>query len=150
MASSRRIQRSLVSRLVLLIIVFIAVPVALYQTFKQAEQDRQTLLVEAVQERGRLVGLGLRPFLQQTSPSPLLTLGDELQRFASPSTSLKVLFRPADQQEANAFFYVASAPPISTDSLTRERDELLRLGVLADVSTTCTGNKTLSNRYRDP
>jgi two-component system sensor histidine kinase ChvG len=150
MASSRRIQRSLVSRLVLLIIVFIAVPVALYQTFKRAEQDRQTLLVEAVQERGRLVGLGLRPFLQQTSPSPLLTLGDELQRFASPSTSLKVLFRPADQQEANAFFYVASAPPISTDSLTRERDELLRLGVLADVSQTCTGNKTLSNRYRDP
>ena len=56
--SSRRVERSLASKLILLIIVFLAVPVALYQTFKGAEQDRQPLLIEATQERGRLVGLG--------------------------------------------------------------------------------------------
>ena len=43
--TSRRRERSLASRLILLIIVFIAVPVALYQTFKQAEEDRQALLI---------------------------------------------------------------------------------------------------------
>ena len=32
--SSRRVERSLASKLILLIIVFLAVPVALYQTFK--------------------------------------------------------------------------------------------------------------------
>ena len=95
----RRRERSLVSRLVLLIIVFLVVPVVLYQTFRQSEQDRQALLIEAVQEQGRLVGLGLRPLLQQTDPSPLITVSDVLQRFTSPTTRLKVLFRPVEQSD---------------------------------------------------
>ncbi|MGE0118539.1 MAG: sensor histidine kinase [Dongiaceae bacterium] len=148
--TSRRRERSLASRLILLIIVFIAVPVALYQTFKQAEEDRQALLIEATQERGRLVGLGLRPLLQRADPSPLLTIGDELQRFGSPATRLKVLFRPVAQQDVTGFFFVASSPVVSSDALQREQEELLRQGLLDNVSDTCTGNVTLARRYRDP
>jgi len=146
----RRRERSLANRLVLLIIIFIAVPVALYQTFKDAEKDRQALLIEAVQEQGRLVGLGLRPHLQQTDPSPLLTIGDELQRFGSPATRLKVLFRPAAQQDVKGFFFVASSPIVPTDALQREQEELLRQGILANVSDTCTSNMTLAKKFRDP
>jgi two-component system sensor histidine kinase ChvG len=146
----RRRERSLASRLILLIIVFIAVPVALYQTFKQAEEERQVLLIEATQERGRLVGLGLRPLLQQTDPSPLLTIGEELQRFGSPQTRLKVLFRPVAQQDVNGFFFVASSPVVPSDALEREQEELLRQGILDNVSDTCTGNVTLARKYRDP
>src|SRR5262245_52429940 len=81
-----RPRRSLASRIILLAAVFVAVPVALYQTFIEAEADRQALLIEAVQERGRLVGLALSPLLQGTDPSPLLTIGDELQRYGSRTT----------------------------------------------------------------
>jgi two-component system sensor histidine kinase ChvG len=146
----RRSERSLASRLILLIIVFIAVPVALYQTFKQAEDDRQTLLIEATQERGRLVGLGLRPLLQQSDPSPLLTIGNELQRFGSPATRLKVLFRPVAQQDVSGFFFVAASPVVPSDALQREQDELLRQGILDNVSETCTANITSARKYRDP
>lgn len=148
--SSRRVERSLASKLILLIIIFLAVPVALYQTFKESEEDRQALLIEATQERGRLVGLGLRPLLQQTDPSPLLTISDELQRFGSPTTRLKVLFRPAARQDINGFFFVAASPVVSSDALQREQEELLRQGVLDNVSDACTGNVTHALRYRDP
>ena len=148
--SSRRVERSLASKLILLIIVFLAVPVALYQTFKESEQDRQALLIEATQERGRLVGLGLRPLLQQTDPSPLLTISDELQRFGNPTTRLKVLFRPAAQQDIKGFFFVAASPVVSSDTLQREQEELLRQGILDNVSDACTGNVTHARRYRDP
>jgi two-component system sensor histidine kinase ChvG len=146
--SSRRVERSLASKLILLIIVFLAVPVALYQTFKGAEEDRQALLIEATQERGRLVGLGLRPVLEQKDP--LLTVSDELQRFASPTTRLKVLFRPAAQQDIKGFFFVAASPVVASDALQREQEELLQQGILDNVSDACTGNVTHARRYRDP
>jgi len=148
--SSRRVERSLASKLILLIIVFLAVPVALYQTFKESEEDRQALLIEATQERGRLVGLGLRPLLQQTDPSPLLAISDELQRFGSPTTRLKVLFRPAAQQDIKGFFFVAASPVVPNDALQREQAELLQQGILDNVSDACTGNVTHARRYRDP
>lgn len=146
----KRRERSLASRLFLLIIIFIAVPVALYQTFKDAEQDRQTLLYDTVQEQGRLVGLGLRPLLQRTDPSPLLTIGDELQRFGSPNIRLKVLFRPIAQQDVKGFFFVASSPVVPTDALQREQEDLLRQGILDNVMEKCTGNVTRTKRFRDP
>lgn len=146
----RRRERSLASRLILLIIVFIAVPVALYQTFKQAEDDRQALLIEATHERGRLVGLGLRPLLQQTEPSPLLTIGNELQRFGSPATRLKVLFRPVAQQDVSGFFFVAASPVVPSDALQREQEELLRQSILDNVSEKCTANITSAQKYQDP
>src|SRR5882724_3915663 len=147
---SRRVERSLASKLILLIIVFLAVPVALYQTFKESEEDRQALLIEATQERGRLVGLGLRPLLQQTDPSPLLTISDELQRFGNPTTRLKVLFRPVAQRDIKGFFFVAASPVVSSDALQREQEELLQQGILDNVSDACTGNVTHARRYRDP
>lgn len=149
-ATSKRRERSLASKLFLLIIIFIAVPVALYQTFKEAEQDRQNLLFDAVQEQGRLVGLGLRPLLQRSDPSPLLTIGDELQRFGSPNIRLKVLFRPIAQQDVKGFFFVASSPVVPTDALQREQEELLRQGILDNVMEKCTGNVTLTQKFRDP
>lgn len=143
-------RRSLASRIILLAAVFIAVPVALYQTFVEAEADRQALLIEVVQERGRLVGLALSPALARAEPSPLLTVGDELQRFGSLTTRLKVLFRPAGQTDVSGFFFVAASPVIAAEELTRARDELLRQGILDRVPASCTENLSLATRYRDP
>lgn len=145
-----RPRRSLASRIILLAAVFIAVPVALYQTFVEAERERQALLIEVIQERGRLVGLALEPLLQRTDPSPLMTIGDELLRFGSATTRLKVLFRPADQTDLSAFYFVAASPVMPADELTRARDELFRQGILGRVSVSCTENLSLATRYQDP
>lgn len=146
----RRRERSLTSKLVLLVVVFIAVPVAVYYTFLQADLERRQLLVSNVQEQGRLVALGLEPLLRQTDPSPLIALGDSLARFANRNTRIKVLFRPTGEAGVASFFYVASAPPVPSAFLQQERDELVRQGILDTVSVTCTGNLPLANRYRDP
>jgi len=92
-----RIERSLASKLVLLTIVFVAVPVALYQTFVQAENERQALLLQNVQEQGRLVAVGLQPLWRKSDPSPLLALPDRIKEMAGPTTLIDVLLRPADR-----------------------------------------------------
>jgi len=145
-----RIERSLASKLVLLTIVFVAVPVALYQTFVQAENDRQALLLQNVQEQGRLVAVGLQPLLRQTDPSPLLALPDRIKEMAGPTTLIDVLLRPADRSGVDNFFYVAAVPPVTPDALTYKREQLMRQGVLDNVTETCIGNVPLANRYRDP
>lgn len=149
-AARGRRERSLTSKLLLLLVVFIAVPIAVYYTFLQADLERRALLISNVQEQGRLVALGLEPLLRQTEPSPLLTLGESLARFGSRNTRIKVLFRPTGKADVASFFYVASAPPVPTAFLQQERDELVRQGILDSVSVTCTGNLPLANRYRDP
>jgi two-component system sensor histidine kinase ChvG len=149
-ADPRRRERSLTSKLVLLVVVFIAVPVAVYYTFLQADLERRALLVSNVQEQGRLVALGLEPLLRQSEPSPLITLSESLARFANRNTRIKVLFRPIGKADVASFFYVASAPPVPSAFLQQERDELVRQGILDTVSVTCTGNLPLANRYRDP
>lgn len=144
-----RAARSLASKLVLLILVFVAVPVALYQTFLQAELERRELLIQSLQERARLVSVGLEPLLRRADPSPLLTLSQEIGRFASADTRIKVLFRPADQQGAASFFYVAAQPEVPTALLENERAQLVREGVLDKLAVTCRGNQPLANRYHD-
>ena len=53
--------RSLISKILLLLVVFIAVPVILYNEFRRADQDKQVLLSESLQEQGRLMAESLRP-----------------------------------------------------------------------------------------
>ena len=148
--SAGRMERSLAGKLILLIIVFLAVPVALYQTFVQAENERQQLLLHNVQEQGRLVAIGLEPLLEQTEPSPLLALPDRLKEMAGPNTLVDMLLRPADRTGVDNFFYVAAVPPVTADALTYKREQLMRQGVLDNVTETCIGNVPLANRYRDP
>ena len=149
-ATPGRIERSLASKLVLLTIVFVAVPLALYQTFVQAENERQELLLQNVQEQGRLVAVGLEPLLRQTEPSPLLALPDRIKEMAGPTTLIDVLLRPADRSGVDNFFYVAAVPPVTPDALTYKREQLTRQGVLDNVTETCIGNVPLATRYRDP
>ena len=71
--------RSLISKILLLLVVFIAVPVILYNEFRRADQDKQVLLSESLQEQGRLMAESLRPLLQREGGSPLLALPKEVR-----------------------------------------------------------------------
>lgn len=142
--------RSIVGKLILLAVVFVAVPIILYREFSAADHERQELLVQIIQEQGRLITTALSPVLQESDPSALLTLRDEIGRFASNGTIIKVLFRPTDVKDADGFFYIASSPPVPTAFLNHERDRLIELGILGKLNSTCAGDLPLAMRYTNP
>lgn len=95
--------RSLSRRLAVLAIAFVAVPLAIYITLRDAASERQALLLDSVQEQGRIVASALGPSLQQQDASPLPHLAEELARYGNATTRLKVLFRPAGETGASGF-----------------------------------------------
>src|SRR5512134_2482095 len=62
--------RSLSRRLAVLAIAFVAVPIAIYITLRDAASERQALILDSVQEQGRIVANALAPSLQQQDASP--------------------------------------------------------------------------------
>ena len=129
--------RSLISKILLLLKVFIAVPVFLYNEFREADQEQQSLLLKSVREQGRLMAESLRPLLEQEGASPLLSLPKEVKRLATPSTGVKVLYRPKDQSGAEGFFFIAAEPAVPPAFLEREREALIERGVLGNLVSTC-------------
>ena len=119
----RRRGRSLLVRLAMLALVFIAVPWLLFDRFHQADTERQELLLEAVRERGLVVAKALEPTLTRADSVPVFRLQEELTRFAGSGINLKLLFRPTGAE--GGFFYVAAAPEVRSDALESERALLL-------------------------
>jgi two-component system sensor histidine kinase ChvG len=146
--SLRRIFRSLGSKLVLLMIVFLAVPVILYNEFRQADEEQQTLLMESVREQGRLIAQSLRPLLERQGPSPLLNLNEEVSRFAAPQTGVKVLYRPAGEVGVSGFYFVASEPPVPPSQLDEEKNRLIERGVFDNLAQSCWGELSMALRHR--
>jgi two-component system sensor histidine kinase ChvG len=144
-----RIHRSLSGKLGLLVVTFIAVPVVLYVTFQQADRERSDLLLRSVQAQSRLVATALDPLLRRADPTSFTNAGDTLARLSDGSARIRLLFRPNGQAGAAGFFLVASAPQLSAGELDTQRHELLTQGVLDDVAQSCSGDRPLSQHYRN-
>ena len=144
-----RIHRSLSGKLGLLVVAFVAVPVVLYVTFQQADRDRSDLLLRSVQAQSRLVATALDPLLRRADPTAFTNAGDTLARLSDGSARIRLLFRPNGQAGAAGFFLVASAPQLSAGELDSQRHELLSQGVLDDVAQSCSGDRPLSQHYRN-
>ena len=140
--------RSLISKLVLLLVIFCAVPIILYIQFREADAEKRFLLMESVREQGRMVAESLRPLLEKQEISSLPLLNDEVARFATKQTGVKVLFRPAGEFGAESFFFVASQPPIAPTELTEERDRLVERGVFDNLAQSCWGELSMALRHR--
>jgi two-component system sensor histidine kinase ChvG len=128
--------RSLLVRLALLIVVFSAVPILVYDRFKEADEQRRELLLSAIRLRGETVAAALSPLLIGGS-LPLELLQDELNRYAQPTDSLKLLFQPASTE--SGFFYIASVPPVPPEMLEPERQLLIEAGLLQRLGESCSG-----------
>ncbi len=144
-----RLRRSLVVRLSALVIIFAAVPAVLYGQFQAADEERQTLILAAIREKGQAVSKALEPLLRRADSVPYFRLGEELALFQAGSVNLKLLFRPAGAPESG-FFYVASAPPVTTDALEAERRQLIDAGILDRLGRSCDGNLPLGMRVDLP
>jgi two-component system, OmpR family, sensor histidine kinase ChvG len=144
----RWLLRSLASRLVLVSVVFIAVPILIYQQFRAADEDKQTLLLQSAQQQGQLIARALEPLLAKADASLLPRLGEELARFADENTRLKLLLRPKSVPGAQGFYYVGAAPLAPNANLDLERQRLLEQGILARLADTCSGNQPLAIRLQ--
>jgi two-component system, OmpR family, sensor histidine kinase ChvG len=144
-----RLRRSLVVRLAVLVIIFAAVPAVLYEQFQAADEERQILILTAIREKGQVISKTLEPLLQRADSVPYFRLGEELSQFQTGTVNLKLLFRPTGAPEAG-FFYVASAPPVTSDTLEAERRHLVDAGILDRVGRSCDGNLPLAMRVELP
>ena len=143
-----QISRSLVSKFILLLLVFSAVPIILYAEFRQADSDKRTLLLQSVRAQGRLIAESLRPLLTREGTSTLPALNEAIKPFATPPAGIKVLYRPAGEAGLESFYFVASEPPVPAATLKAERDRLMERGVLDKLSQSCQGQLSMALRHR--
>jgi len=143
------IRRSLVGPLVFLAAGFIAVPIALYITFQQADRDRQALLIRTVHAQGHIVANAIAPLLGGGDRATFDDTADQLSRFAIGKARVRLLFRPAKLSGVAGFYLIAAAPRIDAGTLERERQNLIRQGVLGDLALSCNPVHSLAKRYRE-
>ncbi len=120
-----------------LIVIFIALPIALYSQFESAESQRRELIVRGIQHRNVLIGEILRPALQTVQPQEFSSLNERLARFSGGATILKLLFRPGEAGNENSFLFVAAAPIVSAAQAESDLARLGELGVLGRLRDTC-------------
>jgi len=143
---TRWLTRSLASRLILVTIVFLAVPLLVYERFRSADQEKQVLLLRSAQQQGQLIAKALAPELERVDGSALTGLGELVSRFADSHTRVRLLLRPSTAQSktGEGFYYVASAPAVPTAMLDLERQRLISQGVLVRLAASCAGDQPLA------
>jgi two-component system sensor histidine kinase ChvG len=142
--------RSFAAKLSLLLVVFLAVPGILYGQFRAVDAERTGILLRSVQEEGRLIALGLSPRLERFEAKSAAALSEEVERIADGRVNVRVLFRPRTAASPQAFYYVASAPPVSIEHLEQERRELVRTAILSRLGDACEGDLAQVARYTNP
>lgn len=146
----RRLARSLGAKLIVLVLIFLAVPAIVYDQFKSADREKSQILLTLVQDQGRIVAESLRPRLEafdgRSNPANLL------KPFTAEdiNTRVKLLFRPRNAEGSRSFYYMAALPPTAAEYLETERAELIASGVLDKLSGSCEGDATLAMRYTNP
>lgn len=130
----------------MLVVIFISVPFVIYNQFREADAEKQSLLQASVREQGRLIAEMLRPELETTGLQAVTEVGPKLGRFAGRDTIVKLLFRPDEEGDSNRFYFVASAPAVSGEALQRERQRLMDLGVLDKLAASCAGEGPVQTR----
>jgi len=124
-----------------------AVPLIIYNVFSAADAEKQSILIEAVRDKGLVIAAALQPVLAKSDGVPFELLSDELARFGTDNTAIRLLFQPSG---GSGFYYVASAPAVPVDQLNDERQHLAEIGVLDKLAQTCSGNLPLAERVARP
>ncbi|MFC7334353.1 sensor histidine kinase [Rhodocista pekingensis] len=142
----RWLLRSLAGRLVLVSVVFLAVPLLIYEQFRNADAEKQLLLLRSAQQQGQLIARAVEPLLAGLDGPSLAGLGQTLTRFADENTRVRVLLRPnaPGGGTGRGFYYVASAPAVPTAMLDLERERLIEQGVLVRLAASCAGDQALA------
>jgi two-component system sensor histidine kinase ChvG len=145
----RRVGASLTIKLMALIVVFVALPIALYGQFESADVQRRELVSRGIQQRSWLIAQALAPILNQANTPPHKSLNAELQRFSNDDrTLLKLMFRPVNSPGGGSFYYIASAPESRIERIGPELETLAERGILHQLAESCAWDKPIDIRYR--
>ncbi len=128
--------------------IFVALPVVLYGQFESADRQMRDLVTRAIQDRSALIAEALAPKLTNGDKSARASLNDDLAKYASDGTILKLMFQPSEERHAGRFYFVASAPKIRTDEIAAELDELGQRGILQRISDACMWDAANEIRYK--
>ena len=143
--------RSLSAKLVLLSLIFAAVPFIVYQQFRDGFAENQRLLLQSVQDQGRLVARAIQPMLAgRAGEADVLLferLGEELERLAGDGVAVRLLLHPEAATAVDEFYYVASSFPLSEGYLEQERAELLQQRVFEKFVPSCQGGIESAIRF---
>ena len=142
--------RSFATKLALLIAILITVPAVLYGQFRSADIERTALLQRSVQEEGRLIAATLTPILANFGDGAAARIGEQLAEIGGPDINVKLLFRPAEVQGADGFFYIAASPQVTAEYIEQDRSELMATGIFRALPDTCAGGEPLGRRYTNP
>lgn len=142
---------SLSAKLVLLSLIFAAVPFFVYQQFRDGFAENQRLLLQSVQDQGSLVARAIQPMLaERTGEAEVLLfgrLGEELERLADGGVAVRLLLHPEAAKAVDEFYYVASSLPLSQGFLEQERAELLQQRVFDKLVPSCQGGIESAIRF---
>lgn len=136
-------------KLALLALILLSVPLILYRQFSLAEQEQQRLLAKSIDQTNRITAALLTPRFEQFSHEPASALRDAMESAANGRTRIKVLVRLAGSAP-DSFVYVASQPSFPPEYLKREKQELIRSGILGRLAPTCDGTTDLGVRFVNP
>ena len=142
--------RAFATKLFVLIVIFVTVPIIVYDQLLAADGDNKLLLMDSARQQGRMVAEILRPRLGQVTPEMVAELTAALGSLDGAAVKVKLLYRPSNAAKPDGFFYVASIPPVTTEYLERERTDLIERGVLAKVRATCATADPIAERYVNP
>lgn len=136
---------SFAARGILLGILFVALPVLLYEVFRVADDQRQQLMLTSIQTTGLTVGRAIAPRLARAETAPNFRLSEELTPFQQESLLIRLLFKPAQPAEAG-FLLVAAAPAVAPAEAELVRARLAETGVLDRLGESCAGDLPLALR----
>lgn len=130
-----------------LLVVLVTLPVLVSTVLGDADAERRLLLLNAVGETGDAIAAGLTETLHDLRPADSDTLRQALARFSAPERSIQILLRPAADDTAQDYYFIATDTPASPELLEADRKRIVDLGILPDLSHGCTERFV---RARDP
>jgi two-component system sensor histidine kinase ChvG len=152
--AARRLGASLTLKLVALVGIFVALPVVLYGQFESADRQMRELVTRAIQDRSSLISNALAPVLRKIEVGATASLNDELSKYTSDGTVLKLMLQPivqtGQQQSGIGFYFVASSPSIRPEEVASELDELGHRGILRKLGEACMWDASDEIRYTQP
>ncbi|HEX9660245.1 MAG TPA: hypothetical protein VGA18_08085, partial [Rhodothermales bacterium] len=138
------------SKLILLTIIFIGVPILVYQQFQAADEEKTELLMRAIREQGKALALTLEPSLKSLTPKTFTDINRRLSDLSSTMTNIKVLLWPGPLSGSADFYYIASVPALPKDYRDLELADLRNSGVFNRLDESCVTDSALTHRYVNP
>lgn len=146
-----RFRFSLGAKIVLILIIFAAVPVIVYRQFHAADEEKTKLLLDNVRQLGQFIAASLSPLSKTFDARTAIRINERIAALGTDyEVNVKVLYRPNADTGKESFYYVAAWPKVSPQYLEDERRWLDAAGILSTVRRGCSGTRTLTQRFTNP